>query len=288
MRYAQKQLCAECFSRFFERRAWRTVKNSNLFRRGDKIGAAVSGGKDSLVLLHLLHKWHFNPVAIAIDEGIRGYRKHTLGHAENFCSENKIPVHVFSFQDEYGITIDKASKKKKAQGPCAYCGVFRRDLLNKKARALGCDRLATGHNLDDEAQTVLMNFFRGEFSRMARGGAVTGLVQSPGFVQRVKPLLLSPERENVAYALINGIEYSDAECPHARTSYRASIRDALNSLEEKYPGTKFALLRSHEKSLPMLKAHFGAGAEVGGCGRCGEPSGNAVCEACKCLGELRG
>lgn len=281
LRYAGQLLCKSCFSKLYERRVRKTIAKNGMLSRKDRTAVGVSGGKDSLVLLYLLKKFQYEPVAVAIDEGIGGYRNETIKCAEDFCRKEKIPLYLFSFKKEFGITLDEIAKKRK--NVCSFCGVMRRRLLNNAARKLKCTKLAVGHNLDDEAQTVLMNFFRSEFPRLARSGPVTGVMGMKEFVPRIKPLRECPEKEDVLYALLNNIKYSDAECPYSEQAYRSSIRNCLNELEEKYPGTKFAILRSFDKLLPILKSRYKTGENPAVCIRCGEPSAKEVCKACQLL-----
>jgi uncharacterized protein (TIGR00269 family) len=114
-----------------------------------------------------------------------------------------------------------------------------------------------------------------------------GLVDDKKFVHRVKPLRESPERENVAYALVKGVPYGDNECPYARTAYRDSIRDALNELESKHPGIKTGCLHGFDRLLPILRKHYKE--EKGrpnSCEECGELTSGSVCKTCAMLKAL--
>lgn len=246
-------------------------------RRTDKTALGVSGGKDSMSLLHILSKNHYNPVVLTVDEGIKGYRDKTARIVHDYCDEHDIPAHVFSFKKAFGTTIDKLAQRR---SPCSACGVLRRRLLNNAARELGCTKLAVAHNLDDETQTVLMNFFRSEFARIARSGPITDMTKNKKFVPRIKPLRECPERESVAYALLNNVPYSDAECPYAQTAYRNSVRRLLNEMEEKHAGTKFGVLRAFDRLTPVLRRHYAKG-RPSSCQKCGEPSADTVCKVCR-------
>ena len=134
---------------------------------------AVSGGRDSLTALHIMSKFLIKkPIALVVDEGIRGYREKAAAFAKEYCEQGEIPFHLFSFREEYGVTVDELVKKQKYS--CSYCGVLRRRLLNRKARELGADKLVTGHNLDDEAEAAMLNFLKADIGRMARMGVVGG------------------------------------------------------------------------------------------------------------------
>ena len=152
------KLCKSCFIKYFERKAVKTINKYKLIEKEDNVIVAVSGGKDSLSLLHLLDKYskkrnnNFLVAALLIDEGIKNYRDISIEDAKRFCKERKIKLHIASYKDETGKTLDDIKRKFKDTIACSMCGVMRRYLLNKSSRELKADKLATGHNLDDEAQ----------------------------------------------------------------------------------------------------------------------------------------
>src|SRR3989344_3142140 len=90
---------------------------------------------------------------------------------EDYNFKEKDKVNIVSFNKEFGFTLDKIVKGRR---PCSVCGVLRRSLLNTKARELGATKLVTGHNLDDEAQTIIMNQFRRNIDASSRLGPLTG------------------------------------------------------------------------------------------------------------------
>ena len=129
-------LCKSCFIKYFEKKVLKTIREYNLLNPNEKIGVAVSGGKDSLTTLYLINKlastkMPLNVVAIAIDEGIHDYRSITLEDAKKFCNENNIDLHIVSYKKEFGYTLDEMLTKTK-RNPCSICGVLIRYLLNKK------------------------------------------------------------------------------------------------------------------------------------------------------------
>ncbi len=286
-RYSGEKLCKRCFNRSIKDRVKKAVRKYSLIDREDRIGVAVSGGKDSLVLLHLLkklsEKYPFELLAITIDEGIEGYRDKSIELVKENCRKLNVESKVFSFKKEMGYTMDEIAKKNTEMGPCSYCGVFRRYLLNQKARELECDKLAVGHNLDDEVQTILMNFLRGDLSRFGRTGTFYVYVDEK-FVPRIKPLREIPEKENVVYALANDIPVDFSPCPYAEEAYRNDIREFLNEMEVKRPTTKYTLLRSYEKIHAMIAEDLAE--EVQYCEKCSEPTIGERCTRCKLLETL--
>jgi len=279
------KLCRQHFIKYFERKVLGLIKDYKLIERNDKVGCAVSGGKDSLTVLNILKMLKekiriFDLEAIAIDEGIENYRDKTLEQAEKFCKENNIKLHIFSYKDEFGNTLDNFLKKTKMKA-CSMCGPFRRYLLNKKSKELGFTKLATGHNLDDESQTIMMNYFRRNLETSARLGPITGIKNDKRFIKRIKPLYLMTEKEVATYAFLKGLTSEFLECPHSTDSYRGDVMELLNNFEAKYPGTKHSIITSFLELLPLLKENFKGFTEIKSCKICGEPSSQEICQTCK-------
>ncbi len=293
LRYAGKVFCRDHFTRMFWKRARRTIANNDLIEPNDVLGLALSGGKDSVACLHLLHRLlrsrpDTKMMAITIDEGIAGYRAKSVRIAGKNCRKLGVRHEVISFKREFGKTLDQIVKtadgRKTGYSPCTFCGVLRRYLLNKSARKFGCTKLVTAHNLDDEAATVLMNVMRGDVSRLGRVGAKVGISGWDGFVQRVKPFAEIPEKESALFGFLCGLEADYSTCPYAGRSFRGSVREMLNGLESRYPGVKFSIAESAAKMADAVRR--GEKKKGGGpskCPKCGETSAQGVCQACRCL-----
>jgi len=284
------KLCKNHFTEYFDGKVFKTISKFDLIGKQENLGVALSGGKDSLTVLSILNRLSKqNPkikiTAIAIDEGIRSYRDKTLEKARAFCEENKIKLDIFSYKNEFGLTLDEMLKILDVK-PCTICGIFRRYLLNKKSRELKLTKIATGHNLDDECQSIIMNQMRNSIDASARLGPKAGMIQDNKFVQRIKPLYLCTEKETTTYAFINGLLDEFNECPNAVQSFRAHVRDILNSMEQKFPGTKYSIVNSFLQILPLLKQKFKNGS-IKLCEKCNEPSANNVCNACVYLEKLK-
>ncbi|MBI2656857.1 TIGR00269 family protein [Candidatus Woesearchaeota archaeon] len=285
-----EKLCKSHFTDYFENKVFKTIRQFDLIGREENLGVALSGGKDSLTVLHILnHLSKQNPKirinAIAIDEGIAGYRDKTLAKAIDFCTKNNIELHIFSYKEEFGLPLDEMLKILDVK-PCTICGIFRRYLLNKKSRELKLTKLATGHNLDDECQSIIMNQLKNNIEASARLGPKVGIIQNDKFVQRIKPLYLCMEKEVTAYAFINGLLDDFTECPNVVHSFRAQVRDILNDMEQKFPGTKYSTVNSFLQILPLLKQKF-KGGMIKVCLKCNEASANDVCNACVYLERLK-
>lgn len=283
--FSNPAYCAQHFIDYFEAKVRATITRFGLVRDGDKIAVAVSGGKDSQTVAFILHKLYGSAVvALAIDEGIPGYRDHKLADLHAFCTKYGIPYCVYSFQEAFGKPLQAFLSL--GAPSCRSCGVMRRHLLNKHAS--GFDVIATGHNLDDECQSIVMNLLKGNISMTARIGPRSGvrerargeLLHAPavreGFTSRVKPLYLCTEKEVATYAFLMKFPVQFNECPHADEGFRSRVRDALNELERVKPGTK---MRIAENFLKLQVHHDHT--ELQKCGRCGSPAAGALCSACK-------
>jgi len=282
--YSGMYLCKEHLIDDVTRKVKRDIRKYNL--RPGTIAVALSGGKDSSALLHLLHKI-FAPsrkiriIAITVDEGISGYREKTIENASNLASDLEIPHTIVSFEGAFGRTLDDLMKESD-RPPCSVCGALRKNLLNRTAKQLGASHLAIGHNLDDEAQTILINHLRGDIRRLVRLSHVGGRVQ-PGLVPRIKPLRHVPESEVVAYAGAVGLSVCPKECPYMDEAYRLGVRVFLREFEDLHPGTKHGIVRGFDKMIGALGDAYPAASLVP-CRVCGEPCTDGLCQACKMLG----
>jgi len=293
-RYSGEKLCGKCFCKSIEDKVRGTISKYEMFEPKDKIMVAVSGGKDSVSLLHVLTKIEkafpdSTLSAATVDEGIKGYRDEAIKVAIKNCQKLGVEHVVASFKEIYGYQLDEIvnmipKRKEKGLTPCSYCGVLRRRALNTTAREAGIDKLATAHNLDDETQTILLNIIHGDALRIARAKPVLTLVH-PKLVKRVKPLCEVPEKEIAFYAYQRRIEFQGIPCPYAQTALRNDVRIMLNRMEEKHAGTKFAIFRSVERIRPALDA-MAEEAKLQNCRICGEPTVGELCKPCQMLKEL--
>lgn len=281
--YSGTRLCRGHFMETVERRARAEFRRQARLQPGDRVAVALSGGKDSSVALALVHvilkdRRDVSLVAVTVDEGIAGYRSATVEGAARLCRDLGVEHRLVAYRDSFGTTTDEivASGALGGATPCSACGVLRRRALNDAARDAGATHLVTGHNLDDQAQSILMNLVRGDLARLARLAPHDRAVH--GLVPRVAPLLRVPEKEVALYALLRGLPVEHAACPHSGAALRGTFRDVLLALEEREPGTRHALLRVHERLRPLLEGVDTKG--VRACRLCGEPASGEVCAAC--------
>ncbi|OYT34696.1 TIGR00269 family protein [Archaeoglobales archaeon ex4484_92] len=285
-RHSNRHLCRRHFIEDFERRVKIAVRKHKMIENDDRIAIALSGGKDSVTLTFALSKLYgkrrnLEFIAITIDEGIEGYRPPTVEIARKITKELGIEHVVVSFKENFGMTLDEMVRRGDKK-PCTYCGVFRKYLLNKTAREICANKLATGHNLDDETQTILLNFLNADIERLAR---LTPQRVQEGLVMRIKPFKEVYEKEVVVYGLLHKLPLTFDECPYSYFPVRTSVRDFLYDFENKYPGRKYSVLRAFEKLEPCLRQLYPQ-IKLNMCEKCGEPTPRKICQACRLLDEL--
>lgn len=283
IRYSGEHLCREHFLEFVERRAKRELRSQVDLSGGGRIAIGMSGGKDSSVTAVLLARFlearrDIELVGVTVDEGIASYRPAGIMSAARLCAQLGIEHRVLAYEDTAGRTMDQIVSLDAEAIPCSYCGPFRRHALNQAARDAGADYVATGLNLDDTAQSILMNVTRGDIEKLARLGPHES--RQPGLVPRIQPLRMIPEKEVYLYALLRGIGFHDATCPYAERAQRGRFRDIVHRLEEASPGTRHAIVSGYDQMRPLLQAKYPP-AELRACSRCGEPTVNEVCKACE-------
>ena len=291
LRYLGESLCGRCFTKLFEKRVRRTIRLNKLLKYDDRIGITLSGGKDSAVALYIMKRLTSSIpkseiIAITIDPGIKGYGKKSLKAAKNLCKGLDVEQYVFSFREYFGFTIDELVKKIKSMGnkapTCSYCGILRRKLINERGRELGLNKIVTGHNLDDEVQTALMNYIRGDFNRIIRMGPFVGVLKNKGFVPRIKPLRECPEEEILRYAIIKKIEFNKDRCPYSYDAFRQTIRGIIDTIEKKYPGSRFQMLNSTDNLIEILRKNVEF-KKINICAECGELTSGRLCKVCEMI-----
>ncbi len=274
--------CKEHFMEYLEKKVRYTIRKFSLLKKGDKVLVAASGGKDSTVLLYMLHKFGYGVEAVMVEPGIAGYTDKNLSALQSICSKYGIPLKVASFKGEYGYTLkemlDVLKERHTPMSACAVCGVLRRQLISRAAK--GFDAVATGHTMDDEAQAFLMNISRNDSAQALRGGPKS---KGSGLATRVKPLYLLKERETTAYSKAMGFPVNYSRCPYSVGAYRKSFRDFLDTLEKKHPNVK-------DNIIAFYLHEYGGKKPKGTpnrCKICGEPSSGEICKACQILEHLK-
>ncbi len=311
--YSGQHLCETHFCNSVESRVRARIRDDNLLPASASLEQpqtwliGLSGGKDSVVLTHILSETFAQDprvelVALSIHEGIDGYRDESLDACRTLVDELDIEHEVLRYGEELDVEMDSVVENDpENMAACGYCGVFRRDLLASYAAREGADKLLTGHNLDDESETALMNFLSGDIKQMAKhydaslgpfptrdSGASeserTPRTLNEDFVPRAKPLRDVPEKEVALYAHLRDLPAHIAECPHSSASYRAEIQNLVLDLEDGHPGTRHSIMAGYEDLAALAAtAHRDGTQTPASCTRCGSPTKREVCRKCTLL-----
>ena len=284
-------ICRECFYSAFEQEVHETITEYGLFSPGDRVAVGASGGKDSTVLAHVLstlnsrHGYGLELFLVSVDEGITGYRDDSLETVKRNEQQYQIPLRVVSFEELYGWTMDAVVEKLGRKNNCTFCGVFRRQALDRGADTLGVQKIATGHNADDIAETVFLNLLRGDYPRLLRCTAcMTGASDE---LPRVKPFKRSYQKEIVMYAYHKKLDYFATECTYSPEAYRGNAREFVKDLEVEHPISILQAIISGDslRRASDVGPSTGKGAPQvrNRCIRCGYMTSQKVCKACVLL-----
>ncbi|MCQ2816600.1 MAG: TIGR00269 family protein [archaeon] len=271
--------CIPCFLKSFEDEIHQTIIENKIFNPGEIIVIGISGGKDSTVLAYVLnklnieHNYGLNLQLVAIDEGIKGYRDESLETVKLNASKLNLPLTILSYKELYNYTMDEIVELVGLTNSCTYCGVFRRQALDLGAVKLKADKIATGHNADDIAETVLMNILRGDFNRLP--GSVD--IMTGGGIRRVKPFKYVYEKEIVMYAHFLKLNYFCTECTYSVAAYRGNVRQLIKEMEVDRSMCIIDIIHSGEKFKldENIKQR-----QIMNCEKCGMVSSNKFCKAC--------
>lgn len=281
-----QQICKDCFFRVFETEVHNTITEAQLFKPGDRVAIGASGGKDSTVLAYVMktlnerYQYGLSLFLLSIDEGITGYRDDSLETVKRNQQQYDMPLKILSYDELYGWTMDRVVSTIGKKNNCTFCGVFRRQALDRGAASLGVDHIVTGHNADDIAETVLMNIMRGDIARLGRCTAIC--TQGEDTIRRSKPFKYAYEKEIVMYAYFKKVDYFSTECIYSPDAYRGHARGFLKDLEAARPSAIIDIIHSGEafevkdevRAMQKLQQK---------CKRCGYMSSNDLCKACSLL-----
>jgi uncharacterized protein (TIGR00269 family) len=276
--------CSDCFMHVFREQVKRAIKGHAMFSPGDRILVAVSGGKDSLALWDVLLGLGYEAAGLYLGLGIGGYSDRSGDVTKAFAAGRDAELIVVDLERDYGYDIPTAGRKG-SRSTCAVCGLSKRYVFNRAALEGGYDVIATGHNLDDEAATLLGNTLRWQTEYIAR--QAPALPGKNGMVKKVKPLFRLSELETAAFAFLRGIDYVVEECPLVAGNTQLRYKDAMNAIEATSPGTKAQFFLGYlERGRPLFQASDDA--ELSPCARCGQPTPGRFCAFCRARAQILG
>ncbi|KAK8790947.1 hypothetical protein WA158_005578 [Blastocystis sp. Blastoise] len=277
-------VCKECFFELFETEIHDLILSEKMFKRGERIAIGASGGKDSTTLayiLNLLNKkydYGLDLFLLSIDEGITGYRDESLETVKRNALQYQLPLYILSYEELFHWTMDKIYQYTQGANSCTFCGVFRRQALNEGAFRYKADKVATGHNADDMAETVMLNLLRGDISRLSRCAAA--ITEGEGDMPRCKPFKLSYQREIVLYAHYRQLDYFSVECTYAPHAFRSYAREYLAKAQLIRPQILLDTIQSSEHFHTDVNTKIN---KLRKCSRCGCISSQEICQACRLL-----
>jgi tRNA-5-methyluridine54 2-sulfurtransferase len=276
--------CGPCFDRHFVDQVRRAIKDRHMFEPQQRVMVAVSGGKDSLALWDVLLEMGYRAAGMYLNLGIGEYSERSGATVRAFAAERGAELVHVDLLEAYGFDIPTAGRKG-SRSTCSVCGLSKRYVFNRVALDHGFDVVATGHNLDDEAATLLGNTLRWQTEYIARQSPV--LAGREGMVRKVKPLHRLSERETAAFAFLRGIDYVVEECPLVGGNTQIRYKEAMNQLESMSPGTKSSFYLGFVDRASVLFRDEDR-AELTPCERCGQPTTGRFCAFCRAGAQIRG
>jgi len=281
----ENPLCAIHFCEMVEKKVRSHIADKNLILDNEHIVVALSGGKDSTVLLYILSKIipEFEGVkltAITVDEGIPDYREETLAYAQELAAFLNIGHRIVSFRETFGEPLPGLLEKRNVSA-CTLCGVLRRKILEQETFSMNVPKLATGHSLDDEAETAMMNILTANIDAIINAASPNSSKES----LRIKPLSVLNEYEIALYGILKGIFREFPECPYAGPSLRAEVRQMFLSMETKYPKITGKFANNYNSLLSSIaNVEKPSGKSKKECNICGGPTSGNICRACILVG----
>jgi len=285
--YARLSLCPECFLEYYVKRIERTVKKYRMFTDNEPVGVALSGGKDSAALLYGLRKAFPNQElsALHVNLGIPEYSDHSQKKAEDAANLVGVKLYIFDLKREEGISLSDFRETIFRRKICSVCGTIKRHAFEELAHKAGVKVLATGHNMDDILGFMLNNFFSGQWSQLVRLKPVLPPLTHK-MTRKIKPLIRTPEHENLLYCLYAEIPFREMNCPYSKGTKTRERLKMLETLSQGNPNFRHQALRSFLKLLPILEKSIKQ-PSVTPCMKCGFPSTSGTCAYCKRIAYLK-
>ena len=225
----------------------KAIEEYTMLEENDKIGICLSGGKDSITLLHAfksLQRFYpkkFEIIAISVNPGFEFFDTNFLQH---ICNNLEIP-----------LFIEKSNAKeivfdiRKEKNPCSLCANLRRGVINSVAIRENCNKIALGHNQDDVLETFLLNlFYTGSIntfspiSYMDRSG-----------ITLIRPLIYTPEKDIKRFIKKNNLSVMPKVCPMDGTSKRESMKQMIFTMQKDIPMIRANLFGAIQRNLKDWK-----------------------------------
>lgn len=227
----------------------KAIEEYKMIDDGDKIAVCLSGGKDSITMLHAFkslqrfYPKNFKLVAISIDPGFEFFDTKFL---QEICSSLDIPLFI---EESHAKEIVFDIRKEK--NPCSLCANLRRGVINSVAIREGCNKIALGHNQDDVLETFLLNLLYtgniGTFAPMSYMDRTK--------ITLIRPLIYTPEKETKRFIKKNNLSVMPKVCPMDGTSKREDMKQLIYTLGKKIPMLRANLFGAIQRNLPEWKLY---------------------------------
>lgn len=265
-------LCGACFPESMQRRVARDIRTYRMIPKGWTVAVAVSGGKDSGSLLHILKqlsrgRLNFSVVALHVDMGLGEFSQRCQEACQRLAEWAGVELTMAKVSD-WGVRVERVGRFP----TCAVCAGIRRPIMALMARRMKAEVLATGHTLDDQLVYALKDLLSGK-SNPPRPVTPRG----PVFPQKVKPLFHLPDRALQIYAELVGVPFTRAVCPlFIPDTHR--FKELFEVLESLAPMAKKQLLSALSRNLQKPPA---PARQEHPCPECGEPTYYNPCPLCR-------
>ncbi|MGH2679360.1 MAG: ATP-binding protein [Actinomycetota bacterium] len=276
--------CTEHFLAMVRSQVEKAIRRFRMIEPDDRILVAVSGGKDSLALWDVLLGLGYDATGLYLGLGIGSYSDRSHEAAKGFADQRGARLLSVDLERDHDYDIPTAGRRG-SRSTCAVCGLSKRYVFNRAALEGGFDVVATGHNLDDEAATLLGNTLRWQTDAIARQSPA--LPARDGMVKKVKPLHRLSELETAAYAFLRDIDYVVEECPLVAGNTQLRYKEAMNTIERSSPGAKTQFFLGYlDRGMPLFRSEDRA--DLRSCEACNQPTTGRFCAFCRARAQILG
>lgn len=286
LKHHNLKVCEVCFVKFFKKKVERTIKDLKLFEKSERLLIAVSGGKDSQGLWHLLWDLGYEVDGVYMELGFEDSSGGPRVKVEELSRILGRKLHIINLKERTGFTLPELSKYTK-RTPCSLCGLVKRYIMNEIALKENYSTIITGHNLDDETATLMKNVLRWELAYLGRQTPL--LEKFNGFVKKVKPYVFCYEKETFLYVLIKGLPYFKETCPYSRKAKNKNLKMAFHIVENSSPGIKLNFMKLFLKNrrffVPLRERELQN--LVKNCKICAYPTDREICALCTILERIK-
>lgn len=221
----------------------KAIDDYHMIQEGDKIAVGISGGKDSLTLLHALnglkrfYPKRFDIIAITVD---LGFKNIDFAGIKAMVEGLDVPYHIVSTDISQIIFEDR-----KETNPCSLCAKMRKGALNQLAKELGCNKIAYAHHKDDVVETMMMSLiYEG---RIHTFSPITYLDRMDLTV--IRPLMYMNEADVVGFVNKMDLPVLKSACPVDGYTKREYVKELLKSINTETPGVKDRMFSAIQSSI---------------------------------------